>query len=164
MTKALLTALFACGTLGVGERPPKIGLPAPAFDLETLDGRRASLAELRGHPVLVNFWASWCKPCRQEMPEIVLRYEHLHQAGLEVVAINLTDQERRKDIERFAGEFRLPFPVLLDVKGKVRRGYDLLGVPMTVFVDTAGIVAAVHTGPMTSETLDRGLTSILRVP
>ena len=164
MIRTLLTLTLAGGALAVVGRPPAIGRPAPAFDLETLAGGRASLAELRGHAVLVNFWASWCKPCREEMPEIVLRYEWLHQAGLEVLAINLTDQERRKDIQRFVGEFRLPFPVLLDVKGKVRRRYDLLGVPMTVFVDTVGVVAAVHTGPMTSETLDRGLTSILRVP
>ncbi len=164
MSRALLTVMLAAGALTLGGRPPEIGRPAPAFDLERLNGDRVSLAELRGHPVLVNFWASWCNPCRDEMPEIVLRYQRLHQEGLEVLAINLTDQERKKDIQRFVGELRLPFPVLLDVNGKVRRRYRLTGVPMTVFVDTAGVVAGVHTGPMTSKMLDRGLTSILRVP
>lgn len=144
--------------------PPKIGQPAPAFDLELLEGGRASLAELRGHPVLVNFWASWCKPCRHEMPELVLRYQQLHEAGLEVLAINLTDQERKKDIQRFVGELQLPFPILLDTKGKVRRRYGLRGVPTTIFVDTVGIVAAVHSGPLSPEALDRLLTSIIRVP
>ena len=98
------------------------------------------------------------------MPEIVRRYQELHSEGLEVLAINLTNEERRKDIRRFAEEFRLPFPVLLDTKGKVRRRYGLVGVPMTVFVDTAGVVAAVYTRPMTPDLLQRGLKSILLLP
>lgn len=150
------------GMLAVVGLPPAVGRPAPAFELEALGGGRAGLADLRGHAVVLNFWASWCKPCREEMPEIVLRYERLHQAGLEVLAVNLTDEERRSDIRRFVEEFRLPFPVLLDVKGKVRRRYGLVGVPMTVFVDTGGVVAAVHTGPMSGQVLDRGLGLIVR--
>ena len=161
--RALLMAMLI-GAAHALAGPPKIGQPAPAFDLELLEGGRASLAELRGHPVLVNFWASWCKPCRHEMPELVLRYQQLHEAGLEVLAINLTDQERKKDIQRFVGELQLPFPILLDTKGKVRRRYGLRGVPTTIFVDTVGIVAAVHSGPLSPEALDRLLTSIIRVP
>lgn len=164
MIKELFTVMLAGGALTLSGGPPEVGQVAPAFELERLGGGRATLAELRGHPVLLNFWASWCNPCKDEMPEIVLRYQRLHRAGLEVLAINLTDQERKRDIRRFASEFRLPFPVLLDVKGKVRRRYELLGVPMTVFVDTVGVVAAVHAGPMTPEALDRGLGAILRVP
>ena len=165
MIKVPLALLLAAGVLAPGQGIPQIGQPAPGFDLEALGGGRMSLAELRGRPVLVNFWASWCNPCRDEMPQIVLRYRKLHQAGgLEVLAINLTDQERKKDVQRFAEEFQLPFPILLDVRGKVRQRYGLVGVPMTVFVDATGVVAAVHTGPMTPETLDRGLAAILRLP
>jgi peroxiredoxin len=143
---------------------PQVGQPAPDFDLETLERARARLAAYRGHPVLVNFGASWCKPCSDEMPEIILAYRRLHEAGLEVLAINLTDQERKKDIRRFADEFQLPFPVALDAQGKVRRRYGLITVPTTVFVDSAGIVRAVHPGPMTTGTLNRGLATILRAP
>ena len=164
MIRALLLASFAGGALAAVARPPAIGKAAPAFELETLEGGRASLRELRGHPVLVNFWASWCRPCGDEMPEIVRRYQELHSEGLEVLAVNLTNDERRKDIRRFAEEFRLPFPVLLDTKGKVRRRYGLVGVPMTVFVDTAGVVAEVYTRPMTPDLLQRGLRSILLLP
>jgi peroxiredoxin len=160
-----LVALLLLGA-PLAPRPhvPQVGQPAPDFDLETLEGGRVRLAEHRGHPVLVNFWASWCKPCSDEMPEIILAYRRLHGAGLEVLAINLTDQERKKDIRRFADQFQLPFPVALDVRGKVRRRYGLIGVPMTVFVDSAGIVRAVNPGPMTTATLNRGLAAILRAP
>jgi peroxiredoxin len=162
--RALLLASLAGGVVGSVTRPPAIGKAAPAFELETLDGGRASLGELRGRPVLVNFWASWCRPCSDEMPEIVRRYQELHAAGLEVLAINLTNDEKKKDIRRFAEEFRLPFPVLLDTRGKVRRRYGLVGVPMTVFVDTAGVVAAIYTRPMTPELLERALKTILARP
>jgi peroxiredoxin len=98
------------------------------------------------------------------MPGIILAYRKLHEAGLDVLAINLTDQERKKNIRRFADELQLPFPVVLDVRGNVRRLYGLIGVPLTVFVDSAGIVRAVHPGPMTTETLNRGLAAILKLP
>jgi peroxiredoxin len=164
----MMRPLVALVLLGapLAPRPdvPQVGQPAPDFDLETLEGGRARLAAYRGHPVLVNFWASWCKPCSEEMPEIILAYGRLHEAGLEVLAVNLTDQERKKDVRRFADELQLPFPVALDARGTVRRRYGLIGVPMTVFVDSAGIVRAVHPGPLTTGTLNRGLATILRAP
>lgn len=164
MMQALVALMLFCALLVPVAAVPKVGQPAPDFDLKTLDGGRVRLAEQRGHPVLVNFWASWCKPCSDEMPEIIRAYQKLRAVGLEVLAINLTDQERKRDIQRFADEFQLPFPVALDAQGKVSRRYGLIGVPMTVFVDSDGIVRAVHPGPMTTETLNRGLAAILRLP
>ena len=102
MIRALVLASLAGGALAPAASAQAVGQAAPAFELETLDGGRASLGELRGRPVLINFWASWCRPCSEEMPEIVRRYEELHAEGLEVLAINLTDDERRKDVRRFA--------------------------------------------------------------
>jgi peroxiredoxin len=157
---SLLGASLEATTGGV----PRVGRLAPDFDLGSLKGDRARLADHRGQPVLVNFWASGCRPCRDEMPGIILAYRKLHEAGLDVLAINLTDQERKKNIRRFADELQLPFPVVLDVRGNVRRLYGLIGVPLTVFVDSAGIVRAVHPGPMTTETLNRGLAAILKLP
>jgi thiol-disulfide isomerase/thioredoxin len=75
------------------------------------------------------FWASACKPCRDEMPEIVLAYRSLYAAGLQVLAVNLADQERKKDIRRFAEESLLPFPVALGGEGKVPRRFGLIGLP-----------------------------------
>jgi len=164
MIRVLLLASAAAGLLVVPRWPPAIGQPAPPIELETLDGGRASLGALRGHPVVINFWASWCEPCRVEMPELVRRYQEQHQLGLEVLAINLTRDDRKSDIRRFVDRFGLPFPVLLDVRGKVGRRYALVGVPMTVFVDTAGVVTGVCAGPLTPEVLEKNLRAILQLP
>ena len=95
-------------------RPSAQGLDtvAPDFSLKTLAGDTVTLSHLRGHPVFLNFWATWCKPCRGEMTDIIAAYDAHHPAGLEVVAINLTDQERMRDVRTFVHELGLPFPVL----------------------------------------------------
>ena len=138
-----------------------LGAVAPDFSLKTLAGDTVSLSHLRGRPVFLNFWATWCKPCRGEMTDIIAAYDAHHTAGLEVVAINLTDQERMKDVRTFVHELRLPFPVLLDEKGKVRKTYRLRGVPTSVFIDTLGVVRLVNIGPITRENIQRGLAEIL---
>lgn len=141
------------------------GDTAPAFTLKTLDGSPASLSDYAGHPVLINFWASWCKPCRGEMPLIIAAYQAHQQAGLAVLAINLTDQEgSTKDIKKFATEFQMPFPVLLDEKGKARKIYALRGIPTSVFVGADGVVRAVNPGPITEATLEQQLSEILPAP
>ena len=141
-----------------GNRP---GLGAPQFTLKTLAGPEVSLSDYKGRPVLINFWASWCKPCRGEMPDIVAAYQAQRDTGLAVLAINLTDQERMKDVRKFVAEFQMPFPVLLDEQGRVRRLYALIGVPTSVFIGSDGVVRLVNPGPITKETLERGLAEIL---
>jgi len=138
-----------------------LGSPAPNFTLKTLAGGTVSLSDYTRRPLLLNFWASWCKPCRGEMSDIIAAYNAHHAAGLEVLAINLTDQERMKDVRKFVEAFHMPFPVLLDEKGKVRKRYALHGVPTSVFVDAQGVVRLVNPGPIASETIQRGLAEIL---
>lgn len=138
------------------------GDTASAFSLKTLDGGATSLSDHTGHPVLINFWASWCTPCRAEMPLLISAYQANQPAGLVVLAINLTDQERStKDIQRFQAEFQMPFPVLLDSKGKVSKLYRLRGVPTSVFIGSDGVVRAVHPGPITETALRERLNEIL---
>lgn len=141
--------------------PPEIGQPAYAFTLQRLDGGRLDLADLRSRPVVINFWATWCVPCRTEMPLLISAWHAHRSSAIEIVAVNLTDQERRKDIGRFVEEMRMPFPVLLDEKGRVRERYALTTLPTTVFVDSSGIVRAVHPGPISAAALARGLGTIL---
>jgi len=138
---------------------------APAFTLKTLDGSPASLSDYAGHPVLINFWASWCKPCRGEMPLIIAAYREHQLAGLAVLAIDLTDQEwSTKDIRKFQTEFQMPFPVLLDARGKARKLYALRGVPTSVFVGADGVVRVVNPGPISEAALQQHLSEILPAP
>ena len=157
---AFATLLTAAGPLSA----QTLGSPAPDFTLKTLAGGMASLSDYTRRPLLLNFWASWCTPCRGEMSDIIAAYNAHHAAGLEVLAINLTDQERMKDVRKFVDELQLPFPVLLDEKGKVRKGYALRGVPTSVFIDARGVVRLVNPGPIASETIQRGLAEILPAP
>jgi cytochrome c biogenesis protein CcmG/thiol:disulfide interchange protein DsbE len=141
------------------------GETAPAFSLKTLDGEAVSLSDYAGHPVLINFWASWCKPCRVEMPLLVSAHRAHQQAGLAVLAINLSDQEgSTKDIRTFQAEFQMPFPVLLDNKGKARKLYRLRGVPTSIFVGSDGVVRSVHPGPITEAVMQQRLAEILPPP
>jgi peroxiredoxin len=141
------------------------GNTAPAFTLKTLDGTPVSLSDYAGHPVLINFWASWCTPCRGEMPSIVAAYNAHQQAGLAILAIDLTDQEgSTKDIRKFQAEYQMPFPVLLDAKGKARKLYALRGVPTSVFVGADGVVRGVNPGPISEAALQHHLSEILPAP
>ena len=140
---------------------PVVGQRAPEFELELLDGGRASLAQFRGRPVLLNFWATWCKPCAEELPAIVAAYLRHRESGLEVLAVNLSDQERARDVRRFVTTLKLPFPVMLDERGRVRRRYHLIGLPTTVMIDSSGVVQAIYPGPLTDQMLRQGLERIL---
>ena len=157
---------LACATLLTPPAAARVGSSqilsaAPDFALPTLAGGTVRLSEYRGRPVLLNFWASWCKPCRAEMTDLIAAHNAHRGDGLAVLAINLTDQERTKDVRRFVDELQMPFPVLLDEKGKVRRRYALVGVPTSVFIDAQGLIRLVNPGPITSETIQRGLAAIL---
>lgn len=139
-----------------------VGQPAPDFTLPTLGGDTVSLSDYRGRPVLMNFWATWCAPCRQEMPELVRAYNEHQDEGFVVLAVDLTDQDSLEDVRAFVAEFEMPFPVLLDETGAVYNElYRLLGLPMSVFVDQEGVITRIHIGIMTSQQVDEFVEEIL---
>lgn len=136
---------------------PELGAPAPNFELETLSGEQLSLEDLRGKTVLLNFWATWCGPCRVEMPAIQSRFER-HYPELEVLAINF--DEPQNQVQAYVQELGLTFTVLLDPGGEVQRLYRIRGYPSTYIVDEDGIIRVQHIGLMTEEQLDGFLTQV----
>ena len=128
------------------------GALAPDFLLGRLDGGELRLSDLRGQPVVLNFWATWCAPCRKEIPQFVDASERFREQGLVVVGVNL--QEGKSIVRPYADDFGMDFPIVIDVDGEVGDAYRLLGLPVTYFIDRDGIVRSVFTGPF--EESDRG--------
>lgn len=119
---------------------PREGFPAPDFTLDLLGGGQATLSELRGKVVMVNLWASWCAPCRIEMPAIEKVYQAYKEQGFVVLGVNSTFQDSETDAASFTRELNLTFPVLLDRTGAVSARYQLRALPSTFFVDRQGII------------------------
>lgn len=155
---------FAQSGQAAPDTAARAGAVAPDITLVNLAGDTVRLAALRGHPVVVNFWATWCGPCKSEMPLLVDAYARHMEADLHVLAVNLTDQESLGEVRKFVNTYQVPFPVPLDRKGKVRRAYALRGVPTSVFIDRHGLVRYVRTGPLTADTLESRLQDILTAP
>ena len=152
---------FNTGVSGIPS-PFGMGKMAPDFTLSTLDGGKVTLSDLRGQAVLINFWATWCGPCRLEMPELVRAYQTYEGDGLIVLALNTTTSDSLTDVRAFAEEFRLPFPILLDETGRVSGDlYRVSGLPKSIFIDRKGIIARVYLGAMTRKQIDQFVTEIL---
>lgn len=117
---------------------------APDFTLKRLDGTNLRLQELRGQVVLVNFWASWCGPCLQEMPLLDRMHQRYRDAGFAVLGVNVEGEE--KPAREVAGETGVTFPVLIDAGQKVSERYALEAMPSSVVIDRDGVVRYVHRG------------------
>jgi peroxiredoxin len=140
------------------EMAPREGALAPDFELENINRELVQLSEVAGHPVLINFWATWCAPCRLEMPAIQDRFESYRNEGFEVIAVNF--DESSEQVHAFADELGLTFSLLLDPGGKIQRAYKIRGYPTSFFVDSSGIIRVLHIGVMTEKQLDDYLAEI----
>jgi peroxiredoxin len=142
---------------------PQKGFAAPDFALETLEGETIALSDLRGQVVALNFWASWCAPCRLEMPAIEQVYRSFGDLGLVVLAVNTTDQDSIGAAQDFVNEFNLTFPILLDRAGDAARLYEIYGLPTTYFIDRQGIIQEVVVGgPMSEALVQSKIEALLR--
>lgn len=143
------------------EELPQIGYKAPRLTLQALDGKTYSLDQLGGKPVILNFWASWCGPCRAEAPELVRLYEQF-KGKIEIYAINVTASDTIEDAKAFADEFGFTFPVLLDEQAEVARRYGIRPIPTTFFVNADGIIMGQVIGLVDSQSLEEKFKQLLR--
>lgn len=125
-----------------------VGNPAPDFQLQDIAGQTIALSSLRGNPVILNFWASWCSPCRHEMPFIQQIYEDWQSEGVILLSINL--RETYSVATQFMESNELSFPVLFDTDGSVGLDYKVSGIPTTFFIDRDGIIQAKKLGSFNS--------------
>lgn len=150
-----VSAFLPGGNNSPGIAAPQAGFLAPEFTLNTLDGETIALADLLGKAVLVNIWASWCIPCRSEMPAMQAVYDAYHSQGFEILAVNATSQDSREDAAAFAAENGLTFPILLDVDGIVGEQYQVSALPSSFFVLPDGTIQEVVIGGPMAEALLR---------
>ena len=136
------------------------GMPAADFTLATLDGGTASLQDYRGQVVLVNFWATWCPPCRADMPDMEQVYRERNDQGFAVLAVNV--QEAKEPIAGFVRRYGLPFPIPLDVDGEAVQQYEVYTLPSSYFIDRECRVAEVHVGPLNKAAISAKVDKLLR--
>ena len=136
---------------------PSLNAPAPDFELLNLSSESVRLEDYRGKPVLLNFWATWCGPCRLEMPAFQDRYDN-YAGELAVVAIN--NAEDTEVVKAFIDELDLTFDVLLDSKAEIQRLYQVRGYPTTFLIDSEGVIRVRHVGLITDDQLDGYLRKI----
>jgi thiol-disulfide isomerase/thioredoxin len=149
------------GPLGpVDDGRPRIGEPAPDFRLLTPDGQVVQLSALKGHVVVVNFWATWCGPCRQEFPEF--ERANREQASQEIIILAVNVGESGEKAAAYQQQMHGTFPIVLDSESAVLRQYGFRGIPDSVFIDRNGIVRDIVQGPISRGTLVYKLNQTLK--
>ena len=140
----------------VGQKPaPTVGAPAIDFELKTLEGKPIGLDTLRGKPLMINFFASWCDPCREEMSLVNALASKANKDGYTVLGIAVEDT--RAAVTEYAKEAGLVFPIALDLNSTVKRAYRIFGPPATFFIDAQGAIRDMVIGPITPERAREGL-------
>lgn len=144
------------------ERHPLVGKPAPDFTLERLEGGEVKLSDLKGKVVVLDFWATWCPPCREGLPHLAKLHDAKKDAGLELFAINV--REAKPQVQQFLQEQKLSLPVLMDANGKVSGLYMVRGIPQTVVIGKDGNVREVFVGfapPMAAQ-IDQAVAEAMK--
>jgi cytochrome c biogenesis protein CcmG/thiol:disulfide interchange protein DsbE len=167
LISALVVLAIAFGvvwTQSAKYEPLVVGKPAPDFNLPDLNEKTVRLSDYRGKVVFLNFWATWCKPCREEMPSMEVLYKNFEKDGFVVLAVSIDRVTTKKDIPPFVKGLNLTFPILVDSWGQTDKRYKLLGVPETYIIDQEGILREKIIGPRDWTVLDnlRNITALLK--
>lgn len=142
----LLAALaLLAWAIGIAHgKVPDIGAPVPDFTLRSNGGKNLKLSEYRGQVVMINFWATWCAPCRQELPHLNRLYDQYRKAGFVLLGVNVDDNA--KAAQDMVSHLQVRFPVLYDTAKQVSKRYDVDAMPMTLIVDRGGKLRYLHRG------------------
>src|SRR2546422_1688153 len=165
---AILIGILTALALGFRRDPHDIrtgtvGKPAPAFELDRLDGSgRLSLAAYQGRAVILNFWASWCIPCKQENPALVRVWERYRTS--EVALIGIVYQDTVEAARDYTARMGNTWPSVIDADGRTAIAFGVFGIPETFFIRPDGVIAGRHIGPIDEETLVTGIEAIRRRP
>lgn len=150
ITLATVTVALTCGLAwSMGSRVPTVGMQAEDFRLTDLAGKEQSLSQYRGKIVLLNFWATWCKPCTTEMPAMQTTYDKLRDKGFVVLAVNELEDDAK--VREHIKQYGHTFPVLMDRDNKVANQFGVFGLPVTVFIDQEGRVQEYIKGGLLTE-------------
>jgi Peroxiredoxin len=135
---------------------------APDFSLKTLDGKEAKLSDYRGQKVILNFWATWCPPCKAEIPHMEKYYKnHAKEDHVEILAVNLTKSDKDENyIKDFIKSYDMTYPVLLDTEGEQQKQYEIVTIPTTFIIDTKGVIQKKIVGPMDQNMMIKTIASI----
>ena len=144
-----LVGVFVVNGWSMGSRVPVVGTPAEDFQLVDLNGNPQRLGDYRGKVVLLNFWATWCKPCTTEMPAMQRTYDKLREKGFVVLAVNELEDET--EVREHIRQFGHTFPVLMDRDNKVANQFGVYGLPVSFFIDERGVVREYIKGGLLTE-------------
>ncbi|WP_042348687.1 peroxiredoxin family protein [Bacillus massiliigorillae] len=134
----------------------EVGEKAPNFTLENLKGEKVSLSDYKGQTVIVNFWATWCPPCRKEMPDLEKLYQQ-NNSNVEILAVNT---DTNNDVASFVKSMNLTFPILLDHQADVSGQYDIISFPTTYIIDKKGVIVKKQIGELSFERLNEMMSEI----
>lgn len=155
----LLGLLLACSP-PAAHRGGEVGQAAPEYTATTLDGDTVALTDFLGQPVLLNIWATWCPPCRREMPDLQKLHERYGPTGLTVVGVSVDGRNAEPQIREFLDELGIDFLILHDPRDEVSDLFAIPAVPVTLLIDPDGVIRWRHMGPVTSD--DPSLMRVLR--
>lgn len=157
---AIMLLVAGCGSAASNDGVQE-GAQLPDAEFTTFAGETIRVADLRGQPVVINFWATWCGPCKEELPLLQQAFEDHNRTAFQLLAI--TD-ELPSEVRTFMGEHRMTFPVLFDRNGRVSKRYHIQGIPTTFFVNKDGVVIARHLGSLDATDLEAYLNQIIDQP
>ena len=147
--------LAACGTAPAA----RLGSPAPDFTLQTVDGTPLRLSDLKGKPVFMNFWATWCVPCREEMPAMQALYEQYRDRGLVVLAVNMEEDEAR--VRRWVDQGGFTYTFVLDSEGQQLKRYNVNAAPTSYFIGRDGVIRDLKLGAISRAEMETKVEKLL---